>query len=146
MYAFCPVPDLKDDVCGFGHSVYDFNFYASNTTQYVKTDKIRFIDRAGLDQTQRKHHVCHYIIHPEKDQIYGDDAYMMLKFDNITNLFVRIYEGTTRETAYKPIVEFNAQASNEFEYRVKWNSGLLVIVFADNKDVETNFEFSYWIN
>lgn len=29
MYAFCPVPDREDDVCGFGHSIFDFDFAAN---------------------------------------------------------------------------------------------------------------------
>ena len=70
---------------------------------------------------------------------------MMLKFNNLTNLVVRVYEGTTRDNALNPIVEFNGQPTDEYEYRVKWNSGLLVVAVPE-ANVDTDFEFAYWIN
>lgn len=51
MYAFCPVPDLHDDICGFGHALHDFNFYANSTKQFIKTTKMKLVDKVGLDQT-----------------------------------------------------------------------------------------------
>lgn len=56
---------------------------------------------------------------------------MKLKFNNITGLQVRVYEGKNREEAYNSIVEFNAQPTTDFNYRVKWNSGFLIVVVPD---------------
>lgn len=80
MYAFCPVPERDDDICGFGHALTDFSFSANSTTQGVQTSKLKHYERAGLDQTQRMHYICHYLIRPQAEAEYDDQAYMMLKF------------------------------------------------------------------
>lgn len=63
---------------------------------------------------------------------------MMLKFRSMTSVAVRVYEGQTRDTALNPVVEFNGQPSTTHDYRVKWNSGLLIVVIPD-ENVETLF-------
>ena len=68
----------------------------------------------------------------------------MIKFQNFKGLTVRIYEGQSRESAFNPLVQFNEQPILDSEYRVKWNSGLLIVAIPD-KDVDTEFEFNYWV-
>ena len=144
MYAFCPVPDLKEDICGFGHSIYDFNFYADTVTQSIKTNKMKHYEKIGLDQLERQHYICHYLIQASQDTQLDIDSYLIINFKNLNGLIVRIYEGKSRESALNPIVEFNQQPVVGKEYRVKWNSGLLVVAIP-NENEETQFEFDYRI-
>lgn len=68
---------------------------------------MKHYDKVGLDQTQRQHYICHYMVHATKDKEYEDEAFLKIKFNNLTGLTVRIYEGYSRDTALTPIVEFN---------------------------------------
>ena len=68
----------------------------------------------------------------------------MLKFTNITNLIVHVYEGDSRNTAINSITEFNEEPTVDDMYRVKWNSGMLLVA-VPLKDSQTNMEFTYWI-
>lgn len=57
---------------------------------------------------------------------------------------VFIYEGTNRLSATKSIVDANKQAQIGKEYRVNFNSGIVIVAFP-NKNQQTEFEFDYYV-
>lgn len=51
----------------------------------------------------------------------------MVKFTVIKNVIVHLYEGDSRKTALNSITEFNEEPTVDDMYRVKWNSGILLV-------------------
>ena len=56
---------------------------------------------------------------------------------------VFIYEGKSRSGAKTRIVDGNMQAQVGKEYKVMFNSSILIVAFP-NKNQDTEFEFEYW--
>ena len=146
MFAFCPMDGATK--CGVSKKtatgVPDTDLLATEGKQTVKSDEMKLVEGSSK---VRRHDTCHYLIKlsSETDKAKLPSGAKLHFWINLsTNMNVYVYEGKTRLTATKSLVENNRQASASVNFEVGLDSGLLVIAYPQ-KDLATRFEFNYWV-
>lgn len=154
LFAFCPGIDQKR--CGIsdkaGHR--EFELHASEGQQSVGTSEMRYRDGGS---ESREYDACHYMIYDGsgaharrlEEEDMGARTVMKpvihIKVTSMQNMNVYLYGGQTRDAATVSVVPNNEMPTIGEVYMVDTSEGdgLLVIAFP-NKDIDTQFEFSYW--
>ena len=82
------------------------------------------------DQFTREYDACHYLLLTDKSyQNKTEQDWLVFKLKSNVEMNVFIYEGLSRSSAKKRIVDGNMQAQIGKEYRVLYNSSILVVAF-----------------
>ena len=58
---------------------------------------------------------------------------------------VYVYQGNSRDTATTPFISSNSQPSIGYSNYVSPSSGLMIVAYPSNLDVDTELEFEYWV-
>ena len=147
MFGFCPMD--SNTKCGvtkkLANGLPDTNLGATKDKQQVASTDIKYVK--GSSSVRRADH-CYYLIKLTSDtaeqQKLTSNQYIEFQVNKKTNMNVYVYEGIDRETATKSVVDGNAQALAGTTYRVKQDSGLLIISYPD-QDKDAEIDFQYWI-
>ena len=133
MFAFNPTTNQRE--CGIADS-------DSNDMTLMTTEEMQTISSTSLKFQEgrpefRQYDACFYLI---KTDVTGYTAFKLEAADQVN---VYVYGGADRFTATESIVPMNAMPTVGVEYGTDASKGILVVAFP-NKDVDTNFSFSYW--
>jgi len=119
---------------------------ATQSRQKISTNEMLY--RIG-SPSYRKSDTCYYEIHSvDASKLQGIKSVLGLRiFMKVTkkkNVNVYLYGGRNRFNAVQNVVYGNQQLELNKNYTVKTSAGFMLVAYPD-KDVDTEFEFEYWV-
>jgi len=152
MFAYCP--NVNQRTCGISiEDSNDHKLLANSKKQIVYSKDMRY--RVG-NESYREMDACYYevIMSDEmtteklesmSEKANGGEVVINVNFTAITEMNVFIYGGKSRESAYENITSNNSKVELNQAFNISAYRGFLIVAYP-NKDVETEFAFSYWVS
>lgn len=152
MFAF--LPKITPKKCGISSSTAEdadeqMKISASKDKQQISLlgpNQLKYVN--GLPAV-RRYDACYYEISTTPDDFKfetdenKEKMKIIINLTKLKNMNAYVYEGMNRYTATGS-VNGNSQLRTDKKYAVPYTSGMLLVVYP-NYNVETEFEFEYWV-
>jgi len=119
---------------------------ANMTQQAVYSNEMRYKEGRSA---KREYDSCYYeIVGPDPSTLNltdGSEARIYIEVSKMTNMNVYIYGGPDRFSATEQITKGNQMPVTGRNYSIPVSKGVLVVAYP-NQEVDTEFEFKYWVD